>query len=618
MFVRSVTICLLLLFFTVTTVGAEENGEPFTTTVHSTYVISLSGTTTISHEFSLKNRTATSFVSQYALKSPLQRLEQVVATSGTSKVPVEVNHGDDGTTIVLKFDDQVVGENKTRSFTLTYTSSDTAVISGNILELYVPSISSEELYAQRSVTLKTPLRFGRATRVTPEPEAVSFTDTAAITNFPDLGKQGIVALFGDQQFFSVTLRYNLENSGNAPGIAQIALPPDTPYQKMQYQSLDPSPSKLSLDRDGNWIATYSLVANSALSVYLTAAVRISLWPSPDVPQTTVQPEHTQSQKFWETDDRAILDIAKNLTTPQAVYEYVVAALTYNLPDDTELSRKGAVAALANPTAAVCQEFTDLFVTLARSKNVPARRITGYAFSSNSELRPLSLQTDILHAWADFYDAEQQQWRQVDPTWGNTTGGADYFSQFDLNHIAFAINGISSSTPYAAGSYKSEAFESKDVSVALLNQFIPVPADLTLSLEKKRIFGIAIPGLYLAGITNKTGQAWYHLTAQFTAELAGVVVHPDVPMTDLTILPFQTLTFPVLVATDRVQLPQNTQLQAALLLGTEYNQTTEFAGIKSGLAVYQYLNETTIPLILVSGFTIGTLIAGSLLVFRRRW
>ncbi len=524
----------------------------------------------------------------------------------------------EGTTISLAFDDQVVGENKVRTFTISYTSSDMAVISGNVLELYVPSISGDELYKSRSVTLKTPLRFGRATRITPEPEAVSFSNTTTISSFPDLGNKGIVALFGDRQFYSLTLRYNLENSSNSQGIAQIALPPDTPYQTMQYQSLDPSPKKLHIDQDNNWIATYELTPNSAQAIYLTASVRVGLWPSPDVPQALVLPEHTKSQKFWEVDNHAILDITKNLTTPQELYEYVVENLNYNLPKNTsQLTRKGAVDALADPENAVCQEFTDVFVTLARAKNIPARRITGYAYSSNNELRPLSLETDILHAWAEFYDSELQQWRQVDPTWGNTTGGADYFSQFDLNHIAFAINGVSSTTPYAAGSYKSESFESKDVSVELIDAFAPVEPDLTVAVEKRRAFGFAIPGLYLATITNNTGQAWYGLSIALATNNTAAKAQMQETASNLTILPFQTIELPLLVVSDQVQLPQEVELQLRSTLVAGYDETITFQHIKTGLNAYQYFNETIIASILVGSLTLGTLIAGSLLVFRRR-
>jgi len=615
---RPLLLSLVLLVLTTTAALAAEHEDPFATSVHTTYTVSLSGNTTVSHEFSLKNKTATSYVSQYAIKSPLKNLTKIAAETNSQPVQTEVTESENGTTIVLTFDDQVVGENKTRKFTLSYGSADTAIISGNVLELYVPSIADEQQYEKRSVTLKTPLKFGRATQITPEPEAVSFTTSTAVTNFPDLGKRGVVALFGDTQFFSLTLRYNLENSSSAPGITQIALPPDTPYQKMQYHSLDPAPNKLHLDQDGNWIATYEVGPSSAVAVYLTAAAQVHLWPSPEIPQPTVLASHTQKQKYWEIDEPAVLDVAKNIQTPQAIYDYVVSTLTYNLPGGSDpFPRKGALAALADPGNAVCQEFTDVFIALARANNIPARRVTGYGFNSNSQLRPLSLQTDILHAWAEYFDSQRQQWRQVDPTWGNTTGGGDYFSQFDLNHITFAINGVSSVTPYAAGSYKSNSFQSKDVEVELLDQFVPFEPDFTISLEDRRIFGIALPGLYTINITNNTGQAWYGLSASITTNSTNDEIAVNATNTEDTILPFQTLALPLLITSDQVQLPQTTQLLVTLSLENDYNTTKTFDGAQTGLALYHYLNETTITLILVGSFTIGTLVTGSLLVFRRR-
>jgi len=59
--------------------------------------------------------------------------------------------------------------------------------------------------------------------------------------------------------------------------------------------------------------------------------------------------------------------------------------------------------LDNTTNAVCLEYTDLFVTLARAAGIPSRSIEGFAYTKNSRLRPLSLVDDVLHAWVQYYD-----------------------------------------------------------------------------------------------------------------------------------------------------------------------------------------------------------------------
>jgi transglutaminase-like putative cysteine protease len=108
------------------------------------------------------------------------------------------------------------------------------------------------------------------------------------------------------------------------------------------------------------------------------------------------------------------------------------------------------------------EFTDLFVALARANGIPARSIEGYAHTENDKLRPLSLVKDVLHAWPEYYDDKKHTWVMVDPTWGNTTGGTDYFEVFD--HIVFVRKGIDSTYPIPAGGYKFTA-DSKDIDLS---------------------------------------------------------------------------------------------------------------------------------------------------------
>jgi hypothetical protein len=53
------------------------------------------------------------------------------------------------------------------------------------------------------------------------------------------------------------------------------------------------------------------------------------------------------------------------------------------------------------------------------------------------IRPLSLESTVLHAWPEYYD-HSFGWLMIDPTWENTTGGIDYFTKNDLNHFVLYI------------------------------------------------------------------------------------------------------------------------------------------------------------------------------------
>ena len=111
------------------------------------------------------------------------------------------------------------------------------------------------------------------------------------------------------------------------------------------------------------------------------------------------------------------------------------------------------------------EFTDTFIALSRAAGIPAREINGYAYTENPHVQPMGMVSDVLHSWPEYYDKEKNFWVPIDPTWGNTTGGVDFFHKLDLRHFAFVIHGVDSSKPYPPGSYKLGANPQKDVYVS---------------------------------------------------------------------------------------------------------------------------------------------------------
>ena len=137
-------------------------------------------------------------------------------------------------------------------------------------------------------------------------------------------------------------------------------------------------------------------------------------------------KYLKNDKYWEITNKKIADKAKELKTPHDVYKFVADTLKYDYSRvDLEKPRLGALQTLENPSSAVCLEFTDLFIALARSAGIPAREVDGYAYTQNSKDRPVSLVKDILHAWPEYYDFDKETWIMIDPTWANTTGGMDF-------------------------------------------------------------------------------------------------------------------------------------------------------------------------------------------------
>ena len=451
----------------ITPLKARAVGE-FITSFATTYSIDVSGETTVSQKVTLTNQLSDVYAAEYALEIGSTRIEDVVAFGQTGNpIPVSVTQTESKTVVVVTFDEQVVGINRQQIFTIRYKNPDAAQKVGNVLEVGVPRLANNSEVDSFEVNLEVPLVFGQPTLVNPSTFSQQLADQKTIISFgtDEIRDKGITAIFGQQQVFEFSLNYNLENPTVSEGITQLALPPDTAYQRIFFDNIDPKPQEIQLDKDGNWIGTFFLEPKAKITVNVKGSAILYLEPTVPVAASTETASYLLSQKYWEVTDPSIVSLARELKTPRAIYDYLVDNFTYNY-DRVERGggRLGALTALNEPHNAICTEFTDAYVALARAAGIPSRELNGYAYTENSVLRPLSLVEDVLHAWPEYYDEERKTWIPIDPTWGNTTGGVDYFDHLDFNHLVLTIHGLDSEKPFSAGYYKFSDQESKDVYV----------------------------------------------------------------------------------------------------------------------------------------------------------
>lgn len=501
----------LPLYFIPTTIYAASEFSP---AYDVTYEVKETGQTLVTQDIHLTNLTTNYYASEYTLTFGTENIDKVEAWDSQGPLKLELTKGIDLTRIHVVFNEKVAGIGKTVNWTLRYQSSEIAKKLGRIWEVNIPRVSQDEQTAAYNVTLIVPSSFGKPAYSWPKPSGSYFW------TLPD-SRQGISLAFGDWQGFSFYLAYHLENLQVTPGIIDIALPPDTAYQKIILDKIDPFPSNIKIDEDGNWLASYFLLPKQKQEIKVSGSAQVFLQPRTDYPVENIKKnrqEYLKPQKFWEQ-DKSIKELAEKLAIPQAIYDYVVSTLSYDYERANQKAKRlGAKQILATPNKAICMEFTDLFIALARTAGIPAREVDGYAYTSNSRLKPLSLVTDILHAWPEYWDDNRQLWVQVDPTWGKTSL-SDYFNRFDFNHLAFVKRGVDSTIPYPAGSYKGDK-GGKDVlvdfSFPLLadSVFSPKPPEVQLKFPKWVITGLPLAGSLRLKNENKI--ALYNLNISLTS------------------------------------------------------------------------------------------------------
>ncbi|MFZ2025026.1 MAG: transglutaminase domain-containing protein [Microgenomates group bacterium] len=428
------------------------------------YAVSPTGTTIVTQNITLTNKQSNLYPKQYTISIDSENIKNVIAYDQKGVITPKITQQDGTTNITVQFNEKIVGIDKKLVFNIRYENADIARQLGNIWEIHIPGVENDESLGEYTVSLQTPASFPQNAYMTPLPASGNrWTKEQLIYG-------GINAAYGEFQSYVANLTYPLENDTLSAKLLTLTIPADNAYQTISIDSVTPKPKEMKKDADGNWIASFELTAKQRVDVVAKLHIQTYNKPKTTYSETVSDVQaYLKQDRYWETQNSTIQDLAKKYTTPRAIYNYVVETLNYQKNDTDETIRKGAVTALTDPNTSVCTEFTDLFIALARAAGIPAREVIGYAYTTDTRLRPLLTGSDVLHAWPEYYDGTRKQWVQIDPTWAHTTGGINYFDVFDFNHIAFVIHGISSETPYPAGSYKEGTIPRKNVSVT----FAPV-------------------------------------------------------------------------------------------------------------------------------------------------
>lgn len=495
---------LLFLSFIPKTFAAEN----FSTSYSVTYDIQSNADTNVSIDVSLTNLSDNYYASSYDIEVGFNKLRNVTALQKNEKVDAILSKTESGSKIHVPFTERIVGKGNKLDFNVSFSTYEIAENLKNVWDINIPGISKKSDFSDFQVTVNYPSFLGKPVYIKPALPHVlnNFSGNSIKFTREDLGASGISLAFGTHQVYDFELIYHLQNTNLFDIKTEIALPPSTNYQDVQITKINHKPLNVYIDKDGNWLAEYKLNSSQKLDIKVSGQARVYLNPRTEKTQKKDLEPYLKQISYWEATDPRIKKIAQELKTPRQIYDYVVKTLNYDFSRvEAQSPRLGGLGSLDKPSSAVCLEFTDLFVALSRAAGIPARAVNGYAYTQNEKQRPLSFIKDVLHAWPEYYSTEKSTWIMVDPTWGNTTNGVDYFDVLDFDHFTFVKNGIKSSYPIPAGGYKYSAnLNVKDVNISVAEKFDEKSKDLTPNIEisQDNIAGFPINGR--VNVENKSG------------------------------------------------------------------------------------------------------------------
>jgi len=163
----------------------------------------------------------------------------------------------------------------------------------------------------------------------------------------------------------------------------------------------------------------------------------------ELPDTQLKEIADYAMSFVERNDRDLMEalFAINLHLFRE-YKYAPGSTTFaTTPYDVFANRCG-----------VCQDFTNLFVTMARLLGIPARYVCGYIYTGNNGHSRTG--SDATHAWVQLY-IPHVGWKSFDPTNGSLP---------NQDHVRFAYGRHFRDTAPTEGTLYSPATESMTVDV----------------------------------------------------------------------------------------------------------------------------------------------------------
>ncbi|MCA9382042.1 transglutaminase domain-containing protein [Candidatus Dojkabacteria bacterium] len=472
----SFVITLLFVFaFNLSSVKAADPKLDYELTYKALDQSSLELSYDINMSFNTKGSSVTAFILNVA-ETDVSNLK-VNSDRGVTASAKKVN---DYTEITLKFPEskRLLAGQKTK-ITVSYETKEAIKTRGEVTDIIVTGFQKDDSINSLKVNISIPNSLGKLDYSSDSniKEAQS-SGGNRIYKFDKVPESGVVLSFGEHQNYKFAFNYLIKNSSKIQNqIASITIPFENENQKLRFKNVQPSPYKSYEDSDGNYILQYLVKPEEDIDVKIEGFATLYAKDNSNTNQIELTEDEiamfTKEQEYWVIDPATIDDEFENKVNNEPdtdkkaklIYDYVLGKLTYSENQLSNKNRKrlGAEAVLKNPKIAICQEYSDLFVGLARYFKIPARSIAGYAYPTTGyELPP-----NTLHSWAEYY-SEAKGWIDVDPTWEDTSNGLDYFGSIGLNHFPIAIYASNSVEPALVLSFVPEEDNSDNLQIEPVN------------------------------------------------------------------------------------------------------------------------------------------------------
>lgn len=365
---------------------------------------------------------------------------------------------------------QSIGSNSSYTFTLEYINEQLAQVSGALTDIYIQafpedfSFSSGNVDYEYSFTLKVPSSLGEENFATPDPAGRSTEGGYDVYDYSQTQLLGTYVWVqrGKSQYYKFQIKQKVPatenfNTGNKNEFSMV-IPRSLNGLKIDqiayFTKITPEPDYIAKDDDNNIIGVFKIQSDLEEEIVIEGYAVVNTKSDYDIEnagsindfRSELGEQYFAGSEFWEVSASDIQAKASNLKGSETdvykimtnTYDFIVDSIDYSHVKRFGINeRQGALKTL-NGGAAVCMEYSDLYITLLRAQGIAARAAFGYGYDSRE---PADQQE--LHQWVQVYIPTIDKWLDADPTWGENgpalIGG-------DMNHFLTHVASIDPNTP----------------------------------------------------------------------------------------------------------------------------------------------------------------------------
>lgn len=437
---------LTILFgfiFNSCTVSAEENKNIYSTSHEIEFYTQSPSETKVTHKIVLDLKDKYTAIQNFKVVEPVSKIYDLqLENSSIGSISNEDK------VIQVSFDPVLIGPSKAE-FSYSYVTDNLFEKLGSTYKLDIPVVDQKEELDDFTIKIYIPENLDISElKYSPSTDELG---TFILLNKEQLEKTGNSIILGNHMNYEVQIKNIVSPEKNY----LVLLSSIRDRQKVFVKSISKAPDNVMRDGDGNIIFEYANVS-SPQYIDITYLVTVYGNSTPYVERSGF--EYTNTQKYWDYSHGLPDYYLTNYTSEdldienrvKKSYEFVTDYLSYNNDRLLNYSSNARIGAEKineeNKENAVCLEYSDLLIALLRGQNIKAREINGVTALAEDSSAKLQL-----HSWLEYVDSANN-WVQIDPTWGDTSG-IDYVDSFDYYHINLLRRGINSEYPLLPGSYE---------------------------------------------------------------------------------------------------------------------------------------------------------------------